>query len=120
MTRPGTPGRGDALLRFYRLEGPDAHGRTLLDIWAWDAARLEGVHDYIQWLFPLPQPSAFNPRAPILTQATIAAFHADAQLRERLLRSLALMLDFYGLVNVNMRSIIHGEIIQKLIHAGHE
>ena len=88
---------GDALLRFYRLEGPDARGRTLPEIWAWDAARLEGVHDYIQWLFPLPEPSAFNPQAPILTPETIAAFLADAQLRERLLRSLTLMLDFYGL-----------------------
>ena len=87
----------DPLLRFYRLEGTDARGRTLPEIWAWDAARLEGVHDYIQWLFPLPEPSAFNPKAPILTPETIAAFRADAQLRERLLRSLALMLDFYGL-----------------------
>ena len=87
----------DPLLRFYRLDGTDARGRTLTEIWAWDAARLEGVHDYIQWLFPLPEPSAFNPKAPILTPETIAAFRADAQLRERLLRSLALMLDFYGL-----------------------
>ena len=97
MTSPHMTSPGDALLRFYRLEGPDARGRTLLEIWAWDAARLEGVHDYIQWLFPLPEPSAFNPQAPILTRETIAAFLADAQLRERLLRSLALMLDFYGL-----------------------
>ena len=97
MTRPATSSPGDALLRFYRLEGPDMHGRTLPEIWAWDAARLEDVHDYIQWLFPLPEPSAFNPRAPILTPETIAAFLADAQLRERLLRSLKLMLDFYGL-----------------------
>lgn len=87
----------DGLLRFYRLEGPDLHGRMLPEIWAWDAARLEGVHDYIQWLFPLPEPSAFNPKAPILTPETIAAFRADARLRERLLRSLTLMLDFYGL-----------------------
>jgi len=97
MTRPAKSSPGDALLRFYRLEGPDMHGRTLPEIWAWDAARLEGVHDYIQWLFPLPEPSAFNPQAPILTQETVAAFLADAQLRERLLRSLTLMLDFYGL-----------------------
>ena len=88
---------GDALLRFYRLEGPDARGRTLPEIWGWDAARLEGVHDYIQWLFPLPEPSAFNPQAPILTNETIDAFRGDAELRQRLLRSLALMLDFYGL-----------------------
>ncbi|MFI5075963.1 MAG: opioid growth factor receptor-related protein [Vicinamibacteria bacterium] len=87
----------DPLLRFYRLDGTDAGGRTLPEIWAWDAARLEGVHDYIQWLFPLPEPSAFNPHAPILTRETIETFRADPELRQRLLRSLALMLDFYGL-----------------------
>jgi Opioid growth factor receptor (OGFr) conserved region len=87
----------DPLLRFYRLDGTDARGRTLPEIWAWDAARLEGVHDYIQWLFPLPEPSAFNPHAPILSMETIDTFRADPELRQRLLRSLALMLDFYGL-----------------------
>jgi hypothetical protein len=92
-----TPPADDALLRFYQLEGADACGRTLAEIWSWDAGRLEDVHDYIQWLFPLPEPSAFNPRAPILTGATMDAFRADAELRSRLLRSLTLMLDFYGL-----------------------
>jgi Opioid growth factor receptor (OGFr) conserved region len=101
---PDTPGPGgNALLRFYRLEGPDAHGRTLPEIWAWDAVRLEGVHDYIQWLFPLAEPSAFNPQAPILTPETVAAFRADVQLRKRLLRSLTLMLEFYGLTEATRR-----------------
>ena len=93
MTRPAD----DALLRFYQLEGADTRGRTLAELWSWDAARLEDVHDYIQWLFPLPEPSAFNPRAPILTGHTMDAFRADAELRGRLLRSLTLMLNFYGL-----------------------
>jgi hypothetical protein len=92
MTSPAD----DALLRFYRLEGRDARGRSLSDIWAWDDARLESVHDYIQWLFPLPEPSAFNPAAPILTEAAVEAFRADPHLGQRLLRSLTTMLDFYG------------------------
>jgi hypothetical protein len=91
------PGTGDPLLRFYRLEGRDARGRTLPEIWDWDAERLERVHDYIQWLFPLPEPSAFNPDAPILTASTVEAFRVDAHLRQRLLRSLTTMLRFYGL-----------------------
>lgn len=95
-----TPPAGDALLRFYRLEGRDARGRMLSDIWAWDDARLESVHDYIQWLFPLPEPSAFNPAAPVLTEAAVAAFRADPHLRQRLLRSLTTMLGFYGLALV--------------------
>jgi hypothetical protein len=87
----------DRLLRFYRLEGPDAAGRTLTEIWAWDANRLETVHDYIQWLFPLPEPSAFNPQAPILTTETAGVFQREVELRQRLLRSFTCMLDFYGL-----------------------
>src|SRR5215510_13222124 len=84
------------LLRFYRLEGPDARGRLLSEIWTWDAARLEDVHDYIQWLFPLGEPSAFNPDAPLVTAEVAQAFRHDSELQARLRRSLVLMLDFYG------------------------
>jgi hypothetical protein len=90
-------GDADPIVRFYRLEGPDARGRMLTDILAWDDARLESVHDYIQWLFPLPEPSAFNPVAPILTEATMRTFQRDATLQARLGQALARMLAFYGL-----------------------
>src|SRR5262245_5587601 len=63
------------LLDFYRGEGTDAEGRRLDDILAWRDGRLEAVHDFIQWLFPLPEPSRFNPDAPLLTPHDIAAFH---------------------------------------------
>lgn len=87
----------DRILAFYRLEAPDARGRMLHEIWQWDRHRLESVHDYIQWLFPLAAPSAFNPDAPLLTEGTMAAFRDDALLKQRLVRSLELMLAFYGL-----------------------
>jgi hypothetical protein len=87
----------DPIVRFYRLEGTDARGRMLNDIIGWDDARLESVHDYIQWLFPLPEPSAFNPFAPILGEAAVRAFQHDPTLRARLAQSLARMLTFYGL-----------------------
>ena len=86
----------EPLLRFYRGEGPDAEGRLLRDIRAWDARRLEGVHDYIQWLFPLRAPSAFNPDAPLLDDEIIARFRADDALRAELLASFRQMLAFYG------------------------
>jgi hypothetical protein len=90
-----------ALLAFYRGLGPDAAGRTVEDIWAYDARALEMVHDFIQWLFPLTEPSRFNPDAPLLSAADIAAFRAEPELRARALRSLDLMLGFYGLVRKN-------------------
>jgi hypothetical protein len=95
LTAMTTP---DPILRFYRLEGADARGRTLLEIQAWDDERLESVHDYIQWLFPLPEPSAFNPLAPILSPPTARAFRHDPTLQARLAESLTRMLAFYGLM----------------------
>ncbi len=84
------------IIAFYSREGADAAGRQLAEIHAWDYDRLEHVHDYIQWLFPLPERSQFNPLAPVLDEAQIAAFRASAQLRAALLNSLDMMLDFYG------------------------
>ncbi len=90
------PASDPPLLRFYRGEGPDAEGRFLRDIRAWDARRLEVVHDYIQWLFPLRAPSAFNPNAPLLNDEIVARFRADEALRAELLASFRQMLGFYG------------------------
>lgn len=83
------------LLRFY-AGGPDDRGRTLDDILAWDDARLEAVHDFVQWVFPSPEPSAFNASAPVLSAADIAAFRDDPALRARLLAAFRRMVRFYG------------------------
>ena len=90
----------DPIVRFYSHESTDDHGRSLRQIWGWDHVRLESIHDYIQWLFPLPEPSAVNYTAPLITEGTVAAFASNAPLRENLTRSFELMLDFYGLVLV--------------------
>jgi hypothetical protein len=49
------------LLDFYRGVGADTEGRRLEDILAWPDDDLEEVHDFIQWLFPLPEPSRASP-----------------------------------------------------------
>ena len=85
------------LVGFHLGERPDDRGRHLAAIQSWDDERLEAVHDYIQWLFPLPERSAFNPDAPLLGPADIEAFQESAELRGRLLASLQRMLAFYGL-----------------------
>ena len=84
------------ILGFYRGERPDDRGRSLAAMQSWDDNRLEAVHDYIQWLFPLPERSAFNPNAPLLTPADMEAFRSGAELRDRLLASFRRMLAFYG------------------------
>ena len=96
MTRPSLPIRSP-LVAFTLGERPDDAGRQLTAIQSWDDTRLEAVHDYIQWLFPLPERSAFNPDAPLLSAADIKAFQDSAELRGRLLASFRRMLAFYGL-----------------------
>src|SRR5262249_40393962 len=74
------------LLALYRGQATDSEGRWLHDVWSWDDEELESVHDFIQWLFPLPEPSQFNPDAPLLTPAAVAAFRAEEPLRANLRR----------------------------------
>ena len=77
----------ERLIRFYDGTGTDHRGRTLADIHAYDHDALERHHDFIQWLFPLPEPSPVNPLAPRLTAEAIDAFHARPELRRALLAS---------------------------------
>jgi hypothetical protein len=85
------------LVSFYLGLSTDNLGRRLDEIQAWDNEKLENVHDYIQWLFPLKERSNFNPDAPILSAGQIAAFRSSDVLKARLLKSLKVMLRFYGL-----------------------
>ncbi len=90
MTNPDS-----AILCFAR-GGLDHRGRTQASILARDDRWLEQTHDYIQWLFPLPEASPYNPMAPVLVADDIAAFRDDAELRTGLLRGFRRMLRFYG------------------------
>jgi hypothetical protein len=90
----------EPIVDFYRGAGRDAAGRSIEDVWALDMGELEVVHDYIQWLFPTRQASAFNPDAPLLTDASITGLRALPDFRDRMLESLDLMLAFYGLHRV--------------------
>src|SRR5580700_7336251 len=88
------------IVAFYRGDATDSEGRRLDDILGWDFIRLELIHDFIQWLFPLPEPSQFNDDAPVLTPRQMQIFRNDTTLRENLLRSTEKLLGFYGFVLV--------------------
>src|SRR5215211_6636687 len=75
--------------------GRDGRGRTIEDVLALSDDELERIHDYIQWLFPLPSRSMAQPNAPILTSREIEAIRADALAVANLRRAAQRMLVFY-------------------------
>lgn len=93
----------DRIVSFYS-GGADDRGRTLDEILGWPDDRIESVHDYIQWVFPTIQPSGVNPTAPLVTDATVAAFETTPPLRDGLRRAFDRMLTFYGLRRVGADS----------------
>lgn len=70
-------------LGFLSGEQPDHQGRFLKDLQAWPDDRLEAVHDFIQWMFPLAEPSPVNPEAPVLEAGALAELQARPDLRSR-------------------------------------
>lgn len=86
----------DRWLAFYLGRDFDHRGRTVEFLWVYSNRSLEAVHDYIQWLFPLPTPSPYNPDAPLLTDERAEAARQIPEMRRRLITSLQRMLGFYG------------------------
>ncbi|KAI5614465.1 hypothetical protein C0J50_9052, partial [Silurus asotus] len=71
--------------------------------WLGDYTRLERAHSYIQWLFPIQEPGG-NSYAHVLTLKEIQHFRSDIELKNKLLESYKLMLDFYGIRLVNEKT----------------
>jgi len=87
----------ETVVKFYRKEIPDAEGRLIDEIRSWNNERLEYIHDYIQWLFPLRKKGSTNFNAPVLDNNQISVFHNDKKLQNEITESLKVMLKFYGL-----------------------
>lgn len=87
------------LVRFFdpEIHEQDHYSRTLGDILSWPDEDLEFSHNYIQFVFPLPESSDFNSRAPIVTKEVREAFLADPRLQNELRQVYVRILHFYGL-----------------------
>lgn len=83
---------------------------TIQEVWDFDYEKLEHVHNYIQWLFPMVEPDYWNRDTPKLSEEDILKFKESAVLGVRLLNSLETVLDFWGLeINYYSDSIIVGK-----------
>ena len=87
------------LVNFHLALGTDDAGRYITEITAFSFQELEFTHDYIQWLFPLPEPSAYAPDAPVLDEETLAEFRKRPALSHSINYSAQVMLRFYGTNN---------------------
>lgn len=83
------------VVAFLTGEGTDAAGREIFEVIAFDDEAIEGVHDYIQWLFPLPERSGAQPNAPILTQDDIETIRRSPAAQAALVAATDRLAIFY-------------------------
>jgi hypothetical protein len=57
----------------------------------------ESIHNYIQWLFPTNQKSAFNQDAPVFTLQQFKVLSQNPVIKENVKLSFIKMMEFYGL-----------------------
>lgn len=84
------------IIDFYNGER-NKNGVTIDEVWNYEDSQLEHVHNYIQWLFPIVEPDYWNRDTPKLTQEDIDTFKNSVDLKVKLLISLEVMLEFWGL-----------------------
>jgi len=98
--------------------GRDGRGRTIEDVLAFSNADIERVHDFIQWLFPLPTRSGAQPDAPVLSAAEIAAIRSDETALANLRRASERMLRFYRETGSWLARDDHNHLrITRILHA---
>ena len=76
-------------------DGPDYADRWLEDVLAFDDVALERHHDFIQWLFPLPEPSRAVPGSPVLTEEDRIAISGSSRALANLAAAAERLSDFY-------------------------
>jgi hypothetical protein len=86
----------ESLISFYEETGADNRGRHLSGILQWGVNKMESSHDYIQTLFPLPERSGVNDRAPIIDRKVFEVFREREDLRDKLREAFKKILWFYG------------------------
>ena len=84
------------------LEGktPDHRGRTLSMVLAFSDDRVEQTHDYIQWLFPLDEPSGSVHGALVLSNLDIDEIRKSPAARANLIKASEW---FFQFLNRNQR-----------------
>lgn len=91
-------------------DGRDGRGRLASDVLGFSDQQLEEIHDYIQWLFPLPTRSGAQPDAPVLTETEIEAIRKDERAKDILRQATERMLRFYRDTNWWLTPLDHNHL----------
>ena len=81
------------LTDFYFGQGRGA-GRLFEDIMAFTDEEMESTHDYIQWIFPVPEPSKWQPQSPVLTEEDLEMFRGVGAPTGRKFRATLMFMRF--------------------------
>jgi len=83
------------ILEYLNGRGIDHKGRKLDEVLKQNDVYLEENHDYIQWLFPLKEPSYNVPEAPVITEEEITLARSSEVIKVNMENSLDRMTKFY-------------------------
>lgn len=70
---------------------------NILTKWAGDDKRLEKHHGWIQWVFPIPEKSAFNVEATPLSMEEAEEMRKSPIIQQRLIRGYIMFMKFLGI-----------------------
>ena len=76
------------ILDFFRDKIKHPDGLTFEESLGMPDSEWETCHNYVQWLFPLPEPSLLHPNSPVATEEDFAEFRKDPQLQLRLIHAV--------------------------------
>ena len=82
------------ITKFLEGTGTDHQGRFITDIWKFDDKEIEHNHDFIQWIFPLNEPSMSVFGAPVLDQSDIDTIFSSDVARTNVIKSSEWYLGF--------------------------
>ena len=106
------------ILAFLEGYGKDDSGRCVDKVLALGDDDLEHIHDFIQWLFPLPEPSRAQPSSPILSADEIQAIRVSSAAQSNLHSATRRMTDFYLHNDHWLREIDHNHLrISRIIRS---
>lgn len=87
------------IIRFYQEFLTPSCRHLISDIWEkWPTLKFEEEHDFIQWIFPLDEPSSCCATAPILTKEDIQEFKNDHFLQHNVMISVHTFMKFLYLM----------------------